>query len=104
MIKQILVLKEEPDDLSHLAPTAGDACIPLEESTSIFGEMFDGLILPDGYGSLLQDDINSLDSQTNKNTIIDPFLNYREESSDTISTPNLLSPSSGRLSKVSIIN
>lgn len=93
------MLKEEPDDLSHLAPTAGDACIPLDESAPLFGEMFDGLILPDGYGSLLQDDINSLDAQTTKSNVIDPFLNYREESCDTVSTPNLLSPSE-RFTKV----
>lgn len=28
-VQTISVLKDEPDDLTHLAPTAGDACIPL---------------------------------------------------------------------------
>ncbi len=28
------MLKEEPEDLTHLAPAAGDTCIPLELSTS----------------------------------------------------------------------
>lgn len=98
-LKLFTVLKEEPDDLTHLAPTAGDACIPLDDSTPLFGEMFDGLILPDGYGTLLPDDMNTLDTTNNKNNI-DPFMNYREESCDTIGTPNLLSP--GSLPKVII--
>lgn len=94
--------------MTHLAPTAGDACIPLDESNPLFGEMFEGLILPDGYGTLLPDDIGQLDrpqsaaSQTSsvgvtsssatKHHPVDPFMNYREESCDTIGTPNILSP------------
>lgn len=108
MIKQrvfvsfyVSVLKEEPDDLTHLAPTAGDACIPLEESTPFFSscDVFDDLI---DYCSLLPDDINSpLDSQCSNgqnkpNT--DPFINYRDESSETSGSPHLLSP--GGVSKV----
>lgn len=90
---EFLVLKEEPDDLTHLAPTAGDACIPLDESAPLFGEMFDGLILPDGYGTLLPDDMGTLEAhQGSDKDHIDPFMNYRDESSDTIGTPNLLSP------------
>ncbi|XP_055678318.1 protein similar isoform X2 [Lutzomyia longipalpis] len=91
----LTMLKEEPDDLTHLAPTAGDACIPLEESTPFFTscDVFDDLI--DDYCSFLPDDINSpLDSQCsgqNKpNT--DPFINYRDESSETSGSPHLLSP------------
>lgn len=48
------VLKDEPEDLTHLAPTAGDACIPLEDSTF---DMFDDFILTDNYCSLLGDDL-----------------------------------------------
>uniref|UniRef100_A0A182NG13 Uncharacterized protein n=1 Tax=Anopheles dirus TaxID=7168 RepID=A0A182NG13_9DIPT len=55
-------LKDEPDDLTHLAPTAGDACIPLEESGTFFNEMFEDFIIPDTY-TLLQDELCSLDSQ-----------------------------------------
>lgn len=96
-----VVLKDEPDDLTHLAPTAGDACIPLEETTPFFSDMFDDLILPDNYCTLLPDDINSLDSQSsNKGHSTDPFINYRDESSDTSGTPNILSPG---LSKVKLI-
>ena len=39
---ECLVLKEEPDDLTHLAPTAGDSCIPLEVPTTFaLDELFD---------------------------------------------------------------
>ncbi|CAB3248811.1 unnamed protein product [Arctia plantaginis] len=48
------MLKDEPEDLTHLAPTAGDACIPLEDSTF---DMFDDFILSDNYCSLLTDDL-----------------------------------------------
>lgn len=92
----LTMLKEESDDLTHLAPTAGDACIPLDESTPpLFGEMLENLILPDSYGTLLPDDINSLDSQQsngNNKSHIDPFINYRDESSDISNSPHLLSP------------
>lgn len=119
------VLKEEPDDTAHLtlssssspnaslsspvnnmcAPIAlsrssalGEPCLPpLDDSTPLFGEIFDELILPDGYGTLLSDDVSSIDSQTSKINI-DPFMNYRDESCDTVGTPNLLSPDN--LSKV----
>lgn len=67
-----------------------DSSIPsLDDSVPMFGEMFDDLMLPDGYGALLSDDINSLDSQSNK---IDPFMSYRDESPETVGTPNILSP------------
>ncbi|XP_045528141.1 hypoxia-inducible factor 1-alpha isoform X3 [Pieris brassicae] len=49
-----LVLKDEPEDLTHLAPTAGDTCIPLENSPF---DMFDEFILNDNYCSLLGDDL-----------------------------------------------
>ncbi|XP_053670565.1 protein similar [Anopheles nili] len=58
----LTMLKDEPDDLTHLAPTAGDACIPLEESGTFFNEMFEDFIIPDSY-TLLQDELCSLDSQ-----------------------------------------
>ncbi|XP_050671992.1 uncharacterized protein LOC126970235 isoform X3 [Leptidea sinapis] len=49
-----LVLKDEPEDLTHLAPTAGDAHILLENSPF---DMFDDFILNDNYCSLLGDDL-----------------------------------------------
>lgn len=96
------VLKDEPDDLTHLAPTAGDACIPLDETTPFFSDMFDDFIIPDNYNTLLTDELNSLDSSCSKTTSSsssnDPFINYRDDSSDVCHSPHLLSPG---LSKVS---
>jgi hypothetical protein len=99
----ISVLKDEPDDLTHLAPTAGDACIPLDE----FSDMFDDFILPENYNTLLNDELNSLDSSCSKSptsssssTCNDPFIIYRDESSDNCQSPNILSP--GFSSKVNI--
>lgn len=95
------MLKDEPDDLTHLAPTAGDACIPLDETTPFFSDMFDDFIIPDNYNVLLSDEINSLDSSCSKTTSSsssnDPFINYRDDSNDICHSPHLLSPG---LSKV----
>lgn len=58
----LTMLKDEPDDLTHLAPTAGDACIPLEETGPFFNDVFDDFMIPESYTSLLQDELSSLDS------------------------------------------
>lgn len=73
---------------------------PLDDTTTpLFGEIFDELILPDGYCTLLSDDINPIDSQSSKMNIIDPFINYRDEMCETSQTsPSILSPDN--LSKV----
>ena len=99
----IQVLKDEPDDLTHLAPIAGDACIPLDESVPFFSDMFDDFIIPDNY-NLLTDELNSLDSQcSSKSTTAsstssssssssscnDPFINYRDDSNDNLLSPGL---------------
>lgn len=61
------MLKDEPEVLDHLAPSAGDACIPLENSP--FDEMFNDF-LSDNYCSLpsfLGDDLangSPVDSMT----------------------------------------
>lgn len=97
------MLKDEPDDLTHLAPTAGDACIPLDESAPFFSDMFDDFIIPDNYNALLTDELNSLDSTCSKTTssssINDPFISYRDDSNDVCHSPHLLSPG---LSKVTL--
>jgi hypoxia-inducible factor 1 alpha len=100
------VLKDEPDDdLTHLAPTAGDTCISLDETAPFFSDMFDDFIIPDNYNALLTDELNSLDSQCSKATSCsssnDPFINYRDESNDISNSPHLLSPG---LSKVISLN
>lgn len=183
LLSSFAVLKEEPDDLIHLAPTPGDACISLEESTPFLSTYDEFNDLIDNY--FLRDDISSLDSAvvasnqvalgqqeqpqqaaanlntgvilsspnesglllnrtifgedfaSNPNAILsvnnnnndsnhssvgsinidlvggsgagcgnnsastDPFINYRDESSDTSGTPHLLSPG-GVSSKVII--
>lgn len=50
------VLKDEPEDLTHLAPSDGAACIPLENNP-FDTSMFDEFILGDNYCSLLGDDL-----------------------------------------------
>lgn len=101
-VRLVLVLKDEPDDLTHLAPTAGDSCIQLDESAPFFSDMFDDFIIPDNYNALLTDELNSLDSSCSKTTSSssssnDPFINYRDDSNDICHSPHLLSPG---LSKV----
>jgi len=45
-----VVLKDEPEDLTHLAPTAGDVCVPLED-TPFLSDMLDEFIFGnDNYG------------------------------------------------------
>lgn len=99
------MLKDEPDDLTHLAPLAGDECIQLDESAPFFSDMFDDFIIPDNY-NLLTDELNSLDSQcssksttgsSSSSSCNDPFINYRDDSNDISNSPHLLSPG---LSKV----
>ncbi|XP_034834052.1 uncharacterized protein [Maniola hyperantus] len=51
----LTMLKDEPEDLTHLAPTAGDACISLENNSPF--DMFDDFMLNDNYCSLLGDDL-----------------------------------------------
>ncbi|KAM7360762.1 HIF-1 transcription factor component sima isoform 2-T3 [Cochliomyia hominivorax] len=65
---ELTMLKEEPDDLTaHLVATnTVDACMPLDESGPLFGEILVGFGMG-SYGSLLTDDINSLDSNTSSN-------------------------------------
>lgn len=47
------MLKDEPDDLTHLAPTPGDVCVPLED-TPFLSDMLDEFILGnDNYCPLL---------------------------------------------------
>ena len=90
------MLKDEPEDLTHLAPTAGDVCVPLEGP--FLGDMFDDFMLSDNYCPLLSDD-----SSNSK------FFLYRDNdptTTDLSRSPHLLSPTlspsiSSGLSKVS---
>ncbi|XP_025263937.1 hypoxia-inducible factor 1-alpha isoform X2 [Camponotus floridanus] len=47
----LTMLKDEPEDLTHLAPTAGDVCVPLEDTPFLTDEMLDEFIFGnDNYG------------------------------------------------------
>lgn len=47
------MLKDEVEDLTHLAPTAGDVCVPLED-TPFLSDVLEKFIFDnDNYGSLL---------------------------------------------------
>ncbi|XP_044746845.1 hypoxia-inducible factor 1-alpha isoform X2 [Coccinella septempunctata] len=72
----LTMLKEEPDDLTHLAPVASDVCVPLEDHPFL-SEVFDDLLLKDNFSPLMMDEP------------LDPFISYR----DTYDmSPELLSP------------
>ncbi|XP_071868413.1 HIF-1 transcription factor component sima isoform X1 [Bombus fervidus] len=52
----LTMLKDEPEDLTHLAPTPGDVCVPLED-TPFLTDMLDEFILgSDNYCPLLSPD------------------------------------------------
>lgn len=77
------MLKDEPDDidLTHLAPEAGDVCVPLDNNPFL-SDMLDDFLLKDNFCPLLNDEPT------------DPFMSYREFHAPS---PQLLSPN---LSKV----
>lgn len=102
------MLKDEPDDLSHLQPDAGDADVPLP-TNYLLSDMFDE-ILADSYGPLFNEDLNALsDSQSSHSSSKkdegsssnDPFFSYRDETSSSGGSPSsrLHSPA---LSKVPV--
>ncbi|XP_053947447.1 protein similar isoform X1 [Anastrepha ludens] len=64
---ELTMLKEEPDDLAHLAPAAVDACMRLDDAAPFCGEMLLGLCSY-SYGGFLPDDYSSLDSTTNSSS------------------------------------
>ncbi|XP_045537896.1 hypoxia-inducible factor 1-alpha isoform X2 [Papilio machaon] len=76
----LTMLKDEPEDLTHLAPTAGDACIPLENTPF---DMFEDFILSDNYCSLLGDDLatgSPVDSLTADSLLSSPDPQETESS------------------------
>lgn len=50
------MLKDEPEDLTHLAPTAGDVCVPLEDPPFL-SDMLDEFILSANYCPLLSPEL-----------------------------------------------
>ncbi|RZC32292.1 hypoxia-inducible factor 1-alpha, partial [Asbolus verrucosus] len=80
------MLKDELDDLTHLAPVAGDVCVPLDDHPFLT-DMLDDFLLRDNFGPLLTDEPT------------DPFISYRD-SYDT--SPQLLSPNISKNSECSL--
>lgn len=64
-------MKDEPEDLTHLAPTAGDACVPL-------GSLMVTNLIPDSYCPLIDAD---------KETPL--FSSYRDDCSTGSLSPSL---------------
>jgi hypoxia-inducible factor 1 alpha len=74
-----LVLKEEPDDLTHLAPTAGDVCVPLE-GAPFLEDMFDDLMMNNYCPLLPEEPISPNSPELEPCSPQDPFLTYQETS------------------------
>lgn len=69
------VLKEDPDDLTHLAPTAGDVCVPLDENPIDY-------VLPDMLDEIMLSDCNLLSSDTDRDlssSSPNSFFSYRDD-------------------------
>ncbi|KAJ8971300.1 hypothetical protein NQ314_000777 [Rhamnusium bicolor] len=81
-----IVLKDEPDDLTHLAPVAGDVCVPLDEHPFL-SDMLDDFLLKDNFGPLLTEEPS------------DPFISYRDFHDPS---PQLLSPNLSKNSDCSL--
>jgi len=85
------VLKEEPEDLTHLAPVAGDVDIPLEGSSFLEDEVFNEFMLSN-YCPLdlmqAEDEVSASNCSPH-----DPFLTYRSDNSNHSSSDHKLSGS-----------
>lgn len=109
-LDMITVLKDEPEDLTHLAPTPGDVCVPLED-TPFLSDMLDEFILgtenycpllstedlptelpnSDLSDSLTKDSNEMCGSLESSLADSDPFI-YRDMPSPCSLSPDLLSP------------
>lgn len=79
------MLKEDPEDLTHLAPTAGDVCVPLDESPIEY-------VLPDILDDIILSDCNLLSGDKGDSYLSgspNSFFNYKDDL-DSLSRP--LSP------------
>lgn len=74
-----VVLKEEPDDLTHLAPTAGDVCVPLE-GAPFLEDMFDDLMMNNYCPLLSEEPISPHSPVLEPCSPQDPFLTYQDSS------------------------
>lgn len=83
----LTMLKDEPDDLTHLAPVAGDVCVPLDEHPFLPDNMLEDFLLKDNFGPLLSEEPS------------DPFISYRDFHDPS---PQLLSPNLSKNSDCSL--
>ncbi|XP_044264882.1 hypoxia-inducible factor 1-alpha isoform X3 [Tribolium madens] len=83
----LTMLKDEPDDLTHLAPVAGDVCVPLDDHPFLTDKMLDDFLLRDSFEPLLTDEPT------------DPFISYRDSYDNS---PQLLSPNLSKNSECSL--
>lgn len=80
----VAVMKDEPEDLTHLAPSCGPAdaaCVPLFSGPLLNDMLLDHFMLSENYGPLLSEtkDISPASS---------PYFSYRDElSSGSLSPP-----------------
>lgn len=78
------MLKDEPEDLTHLAPTAGDVCVPLEDPPFL-SDMLDEFILEnESYCPLLSSEL-----QTEVSDLTDSALRNQELLSDSLKNKDL---------------
>ncbi|KAL0270286.1 UNVERIFIED_CONTAM: hypothetical protein PYX00_007749 [Menopon gallinae] len=82
----LTMLKDEPEDLTHLAPTAGDVCVPLDLPQ--ITDMFDDF-LSENYCPLLTNELNSLSDSQSSKASGDPFISYRDETESAGSPTDL---------------
>ncbi|XP_071454070.1 protein similar-like isoform X2 [Hetaerina americana] len=91
----LTMLKEEPEDLTHLAPTAGDVCVPLGGSSFLEDSMFDIMLSDDYCVPLSMVPVPEDEDSDTVGGLADPtrgckedenqFLAYREDSSGSAS-------------------
>ncbi|XP_051158753.1 hypoxia-inducible factor 1-alpha-like isoform X2 [Leptopilina boulardi] len=80
----LTMLKDEPEDLTHLAPTAGDVCVPLEDPPFL-SDMLDEFILEnESYCPLLSSEL-----QTEVSDLTDSALRNQELLSDSLKNKDL---------------
>lgn len=79
------MLKDEPEDLTHLAPTAGDVCVPLED-TPFLSDMMDEFIF-DNYGCPLLSPGDILTTEL-RSTDLSESLKEADLANTTIRTKN----------------
>ncbi|XP_043477190.1 protein similar-like isoform X2 [Leptopilina heterotoma] len=55
----LTMLKDEPEDLTHLAPTAGDVCVPLEDPPFLSDMLDDFILENESYCPLLSSELQT---------------------------------------------